>query len=67
MVAHPTLPSMSVEEYLELEENSAVEVRARCDDGEWQRTNFGPADEVLLPSIGVSIPISAFYEDVELE
>ena len=57
----------SLEEYVLIStEQPAVEVRSRRDDREWHRTVFGPEDEVLLPSIGVSIPIAALYEDIDL-
>lgn len=47
-------------------EQPVAEVRTRQPDGAWRRATYGPSAEVLLASIGVSVPVAVFYEDADV-
>jgi len=62
---YQTLPSLR--RYVVLHQNvAAAEVFFRDDEGEWAH-EFVAADGVLsMPEIGVELPLSACYEDIDL-
>jgi Uma2 family endonuclease len=60
--------SDSLREYVLVDSRQvAVEVRTKGQDGAWMAQAYGPADTVELYSLSATVPVSAFYEDVELE
>jgi Uma2 family endonuclease len=57
----------ALEEYVLISaDREAVEVRTRQANGAWQRTTFGPGEEIVLSTIAVTLPIAVIYEDVDL-
>jgi len=40
-----------------------VEVRSRDDTGAWTTATFGPADDVVLHSLALTLPMDRIYED----
>jgi Uma2 family endonuclease len=58
----------TVQEYVLVDtQQQAVEVYRRQADTLWTLHPFGPGDQVELASLNLSFPISALYEDVELQ
>lgn len=43
-----------------------VEVRTRGADGTWRTRLYDPGDDIALESIDLRVPVTAFYEDVDL-
>lgn len=57
----------SLEEYLLIDaERIAIELRTRDADGLWHTHEYGPGDDVEVPSIDLRVPAVAFYEDVTI-
>jgi Uma2 family endonuclease len=55
----------TLQEYVLIEtDHSAIEVRSRNDDASWTTVTYGPDDRVALHSIGLTIPVAAFYRGV---
>jgi Uma2 family endonuclease len=53
------------QEYVLIETDcSAIEVRSRNDDDSWTTVICGPNDHVALHSIGLTIPVAAFYRGI---
>lgn len=58
---------MSIQEYVLVDtQTQAVEVYRREQEPSWKFSAFESDDSVELASLGISIPIAAIYEDVEL-
>lgn len=58
----------SCEEYVLVNaEQPTVEVRTRQATGEWRRTIAGPGEEIVLPSVGLRVPLAVFYEEIDLQ
>jgi Uma2 family endonuclease len=57
----------SLQEYVLVgSETQSVEVFRRNPSGSWEFTAYGEGEEIALSSIGLRVPIGAFYEDVVL-
>ncbi len=58
---------MSIQEYVLIDTQiQAIEVYRRDQEPFWKFSAFEVGDQVELTSLGISIPVSAIYEDVEL-
>ena len=58
---------MSIQEYVLVDtQTQAVEVYRRDQEPFWKFSAFEAGDYVELASLGISIPVSAIYEDIEL-
>ncbi len=58
---------MSVQEYVLVDtQTQSVEVYRRDQEPFWKFSAFEAGDQVKLASLGISIPVAAIYEDVEL-
>lgn len=42
------------------------EVRTRAAAGAWQARVFAPGDDIVLASLDLRVPLTAFYEDIDL-
>jgi Uma2 family endonuclease len=57
----------TIQEYVLVETQwQAVEIFRRASENLWTYHFFGPGEQVELASLGVSFPIAALYENVEL-
>ena len=57
----------SLKEYvLVSQDRQRVEVFRKNNAGQWVLYSFGPGDDVTLTSVGWTVAIAAFYEDVDL-
>jgi Uma2 family endonuclease len=57
----------SLQEYVLVgSETQSVEVFRRNPSDSWEFTAYGEGEEITLSSIGLTVPIGAFYEDVVL-
>ncbi len=57
---------MSIQEYVLVDtQTQAVEVYRREQEPSWKFSTFEAGDQVELASIGLSIPVTAIYEDIE--
>ncbi|MEM9215422.1 MAG: Uma2 family endonuclease [Cyanobacteria bacterium P01_F01_bin.150] len=48
------------------QDRQRVEVFRKNDAGQWVLYSVGPGDDITLTSVGWTVAIAAFYEDVEL-
>lgn len=52
----------TLQEYVLIETDyPQIEVRTRADDNSWSTISYGPGDDVVLRSLGMAIPLAAFY------
>jgi Uma2 family endonuclease len=57
----------SLQEYVLVgSETQSVEVFRRNPSGSWEFMAYGEGDEVMLTSVGLTVAVEAFYEDVVL-
>ncbi|GAC1400026.1 MAG: hypothetical protein NVSMB49_11330 [Ktedonobacteraceae bacterium] len=58
---------MSVQEYVLVDtQTQSVEVYRRDQEPFWKFSAFEAGDQVELASLGISVPVAAIYEDIEL-